>query len=330
MARYRTIQISFWNDPYIEQLSPEGKLLYLYLFTSPHTNNLGVLEITRRKISNETGISEKLVNKIISDLENDGKVIVDGYKMLLSKFIKNQTSISTKIITGLTSLFKELESVKLKDALCILYPDLFAGIYTPSKGIDTPCIPIDTVCIDHPEYEVELEDELELEVEKEVELEGEYELEEKAECKTDKHYARSTISCPHQKIIELYHRVLPELPAVVEWTEARKKMLAQRWREKKERQNLEWWERYFYRVKASDFLTGKVENRKGSSPFLADLEWLIRPSNLPKVIEGRYDNRKGKDIYQQASEMGLDECIKGFYDGFEIPVQKPQAVMKHD
>ncbi len=142
--------------------------------------------------------------------------------------------------------------------------------------------------------------------------------------------ASSTTPCPHLKIIELYHRVLPELPAVVEWTEARKKMLAQRWREKKERQNLEWWERYFYRVKASDFLTGKVENRKGSSPFLADLEWLIRPSNLPKVIEGRYDNRKGKDIYQQASEMGLDECIKEFYSGFEIPVQKPQAVMKHD
>lgn len=63
---------------------------------------------------------------------------------------------------------------------------------------------------------------------------------------------------------------------------------------------------------------------------MADLEWLIRPSNLPKVIEGRYDNRKGKDIYQQASEMGLDECIKEFYSGFEIPVQKPQAVMKHD
>ena len=328
MARYRTIRISFWNDPYIEQLSPQGKLLYLYLFTSPHTNNLGILEITRRKISNETGISEKLVNKIIADMKNDGKVIVDGHKMLLSRFIKNQTSISTKIITGLESLFKELESAKLRDTLCILYPDLFAGIYTPSKGIDTPCIPIDTVCIDHPEYEVELE--VEKEVEKEVELEREYELEEEAKGKTDKHYARSTTPCPHQMIIELYHTILPELPRVEVWNNKRSSMLRQRWNEDERRKNLSWWEKYFKRVKASDFLTGKVENRKGISPFLADLEWLIRPSNLPKVIEGRYDNRKGKDIYQQASEMGLDECIKGFCSGFEIQAQKPQAVIKHD
>jgi len=333
--------MSFWADPFVENLSCEGKLLYIYLFTSPHTNNLGILEISKRKISNETGLSVKQVESVLDQLIHERKIVMDGYKILLLKFVKNQTSFSANLIRGLRSLFAKEESELLKQHLQASYPNIFRQTETPLKGIEplqTVENPSEPLGLYEVEYEVEkeVEKEVENEVEKEgeyeVELEGEgeYELEEKAEVKTDKHYARSTISCPHQKIIDLYHRVLPELPAVVEWTEARKKMLAQRWREKKERQNLEWWERYFYRVKASDFLTGKVENRKGSSPFLADLEWLIRPSNLPKVIEGRYDNRKGKDIYQQASEMGLDECIKEFYSGFEIPVQKPQAVMKHD
>lgn len=36
MATYRTIRMSFWNDPAIESLPPGDKLLYLYLFTCPH------------------------------------------------------------------------------------------------------------------------------------------------------------------------------------------------------------------------------------------------------------------------------------------------------
>ena len=40
MATYRTIRMAFWSDPYIENLSASEKLLYLYLFSCPHTNNL--------------------------------------------------------------------------------------------------------------------------------------------------------------------------------------------------------------------------------------------------------------------------------------------------
>ena len=46
-ATFRTIRRTFWTDPYIESMPPARKLLYIYLFTSPHTNNLGVLNTTR-------------------------------------------------------------------------------------------------------------------------------------------------------------------------------------------------------------------------------------------------------------------------------------------
>lgn len=36
MATYRTIRMDFWNDPYVEGMEPQDKLLYVYLFSSPH------------------------------------------------------------------------------------------------------------------------------------------------------------------------------------------------------------------------------------------------------------------------------------------------------
>lgn len=94
-------------------------------------------------------------------------------------------------------------------------------------------------------------------------------------------------SCPHQKIIDTYHEVLPELRSVREWTDNRKALLRARWREKPERRSLEWWREYFQRVAQSDFLMGRANG--DARPFQADLEWLIRPNNMPKVLEGKYD-----------------------------------------
>lgn len=43
----------------------------------------------------------------------------------------------------------------------------------------------------------------------------------------------------------------------------------------------------------SDFLNGRTER-----PFLADFEWLFRPTNFQKVLEGNYDNRPPKQQTQ--------------------------------
>jgi hypothetical protein len=94
--------------------------------------------------------------------------------------------------------------------------------------------------------------------------------------------------CPHDQIIKLYREILPELPAVQEWTKERQALLRTRWKEKMERQSLEWWRQYFVRIRGSDFLMGRTDNG-----FVCNLEWLIRPKNMPKVLEGNYANRKG-------------------------------------
>jgi hypothetical protein len=95
--------------------------------------------------------------------------------------------------------------------------------------------------------------------------------------------------CPQQRIVALYHECLPELRRVREWNETRQRLLARRWAEDPERQDLEWWRGFFGYVRRSPFLMGRVTGRDGR-PFDCDLEWLIRPTNFAKVVEGKYED----------------------------------------
>lgn len=98
-----------------------------------------------------------------------------------------------------------------------------------------------------------------------------------------------TSPCPYQKILDLYHSGLPELPAVVLLNDTRKKHLQARWRESPVHQDLQFWADYFFQVKQSRFLLGQSEGRNGGKPFRATFDWLIAPSNFVKVIEGNYN-----------------------------------------
>lgn len=103
-----------------------------------------------------------------------------------------------------------------------------------------------------------------------------------------------TVPCPHQKIIDLYHELLPQCPQIQEWNQTRQGYLQGRWREKavalkwdSEEKGLHWWRRFLKYVSQSEFLTGKVES-KGRTPFVANLEWICRPTNFAKIVEGAY------------------------------------------
>ena len=124
--------------------------------------------------------------------------------------------------------------------------------------------------------------------------------------------ASSPPPCPHQKIIDLYHQILPELPRVQKWTQTRQKLLQARWKEDKKQQTLQFWENYFRKVRSSDFLMGKVIGRNGRS-FMPDLEWLIRPTNFVKVLEGRYDNTDNT-INTQSGETPPQWTIQALTD----------------
>lgn len=111
--------------------------------------------------------------------------------------------------------------------------------------------------------------------------------------------AATVPDCPHEKLIALYEELLPTCPKVVEWNEERQRIMRARWREQSqsngkrpgyttEEEGLVFWRRYFVYAARSPFLTGKSAGRDGGAPFVATLEWLVRPKNFAKVVEGNY------------------------------------------
>jgi uncharacterized protein YdaU (DUF1376 family) len=103
--------------------------------------------------------------------------------------------------------------------------------------------------------------------------------------------------CEHQSVIDMYHKYLPTLRKVEVWNTARQGYLRQRWREvaielSKEKDIvaddiLTWFGDFFQHIGASKFLTGKVNSKDGRA-FTADLEWILKPSNFAKIVEGKY------------------------------------------
>jgi len=94
--------------------------------------------------------------------------------------------------------------------------------------------------------------------------------------------------CPHQAIIEAFHRALPTARQVRDWTPARAAALRTRWREKRKRQSVEWWAEFFAYCARSKFLTGRTEPGRGRKPFELSLDWLVKAENFAKTVEGAY------------------------------------------
>lgn len=105
------------------------------------------------------------------------------------------------------------------------------------------------------------------------------------------------LGCDHKGVLSLYHTTLPNLPHIEIWNDTRAGYLRQRWREVAidlskngvvtHADMLAWWKQFFEHIRSSKFLTGKTQS-KDKPPFLADLEWIIKPTNFAKIIEGKY------------------------------------------
>ncbi|WP_395707812.1 YdaU family protein [Casimicrobium huifangae] len=103
------------------------------------------------------------------------------------------------------------------------------------------------------------------------------------------------LACPYAKLGEAWNSTCTSLPAVravSEWHADRKTACRLRWQEKlalgkyqSEEQGVEYWRRLFAFIEASDFLAGR------SKDWTANFDWVLKPKNLTKIIEGQYVNK---------------------------------------
>jgi len=133
----RSIKTRIWSDEWVEKLSPQEKLLWIYLLTNSHSNMLGLYEITIRKISFETGLTQEMVSKALKGFERIGKAFLFFDKFLfLPNWIKNQ-AMNSNMNTSARNLWDELPNeliIKLKENGF----ESFESLSNPLKGLGNP------------------------------------------------------------------------------------------------------------------------------------------------------------------------------------------------
>lgn len=118
MAKFRNVSVKFWSDPFIESLTPERKLFYLYLITNEHTAQCGIYEITFKQMANESGYPMKKVEEFVDYFEKTGKIKFSRKtsEMAIKNFVKHNPQGSPTI-----KAFVEKELKNVKDRLLIAY-----------------------------------------------------------------------------------------------------------------------------------------------------------------------------------------------------------------
>lgn len=89
---------------------------------------------------------------------------------------------------------------------------------------------------------------------------------------------------PYSKIKELFNKTCVSLSRVITISPNRKKAIAARWKEYGG--NIETFEKLFTMTEESEFLKGKNERH-----WTATFDWLMKPNNMTKVLEGNYRNK---------------------------------------
>ena len=114
-----------------------------------------------------------------------------------------------------------------------------------------------------------------------TELELEVELEREEEKEGDKEREKRE-SINYQQIADMYNDTCASFPRLTSISDSRKKAIKARFKT----YSVVDFEKLFQKAEDSDFLKGK-NNRDWSATF----DWLIKDSNMAKVLDGNYDNK---------------------------------------
>lgn len=125
MARFRSIQTSFWSDSKIvDDFTPEDRYFYLYLLTNEKSNQLGCYEISKKQMCSDTGYNLETIEKLLKRFQELHNVIVYDNKTK-EIFIKNWhkynwlNSWKTKVC--IDKEFEAIKSQKIIEEISPLY-----------------------------------------------------------------------------------------------------------------------------------------------------------------------------------------------------------------
>ena len=131
MAVYRQVYITFWQDEFILELTPEEKYFYLYLMTNSKTSQCGIYQLPIKVMEMELGYNRDTIIKLIERFEQYGKIAYDEStkEVALVNWLKFNPINNINIQKCVE---KELQGIK-SDFLKEKYNPLISPLQTPCK-----------------------------------------------------------------------------------------------------------------------------------------------------------------------------------------------------
>jgi hypothetical protein len=120
MAIFRKLHTTFWTDPFVENLTQEQKLFYVYMMTNTKTTQCGIYEISKKYISYETGFSIQQVSELLNFFMKEEKIFYSEKtnEIAIANWWKYNWSTSPKV---LACIRKELKEIKDRVLIEYLY-----------------------------------------------------------------------------------------------------------------------------------------------------------------------------------------------------------------
>lgn len=115
MADFRNIHTRIWTDSWFCELSPDEKLLFIYLFSNPNASVCGMYEMPKRNIALDTGISLDRVSQILDTFSASGKVhYQNGVVWVVNLKKYNDSGDSSKIRVRIAKDLAALPDCEMK------------------------------------------------------------------------------------------------------------------------------------------------------------------------------------------------------------------------
>lgn len=316
MARYRTIDIRIWMDAKFMGLDEGSQLLFIYLLTCQHVNQLGTIPMSEAVLAAYLNKPVETVSKRLRNLSDTGLIRIDNGNLIwICNFLKYNAPANPNCAKGLLAFFDEIPDCPLVDDVaesvvkaCELKGSDYLKAVLPSlqKYLDRKKKRNGSETVPEPYRNQEQEQEQEQDIYKSfpdgkdsstpaaptIALTGENE-------NTSKPAPRKPAPVPFERIKALYNEKLARhLGFCKILTDARKSTIRQRWQDIADAVGstdtvdvLEGFGAFYDKVARCDFLCGRVKPGKDRErPWKANFDWIHQSSHYTAIYEGRYEN----------------------------------------
>ena len=289
MGISRIVSTDFWEDGMVtDSFSPEDKYFMLYLMTNPHSRQAGIYKLNKKIAAFELGYSVESVSALLDRFENKYHRIIYSAK---EQEIAVLNAPKYNIVKGgkpvLDCIEKDLSQVKDKSLISRMYQHLKTYFDESDKPSIQQVGEVWKKASDTFKEVNDNDNDNDNDRIVDVSYNESYHESLSEENKVEDKSSRSRTSpIPYEKVASLYSTICTSYSKLAKLSDARKKAIHARFNSGYE---LDDFKRLFEMAEESSFLKGKNDRH-----WHATFDWLIKDTNMAKVLEGNYADDKSK------------------------------------